>query len=90
LLRENEKILDAFPGANIRANAIKYLFYKVKPGAYILPFLQEEDHEKPEEKPEEKPNLAKQFTNFFRKTEKVVSMEGLRGDPEFEEVSKKV
>lgn len=37
-----EKIYDSFNGENIKINAIKYLFFKTKPGPYILPMLQDD------------------------------------------------
>ena len=38
-----EKIYDQFPAENIRTNALKYLYFKIKPGGYILPYIQEDE-----------------------------------------------
>lgn len=40
--KDYEKIIDSFPSDNIRTNAIKYLYFKMKPGAYMLPYFQQE------------------------------------------------
>lgn len=61
--KEYEKIFDAFPAYNIRVNAIKYLFFKIKPAAYMLPFFQEEEPVVEKAKVEEKLKLP----SFFRK-----------------------
>ena len=37
---EYKKVYDQFPAENIRTNAIKYLFFKIKPGSYMLPYFQ--------------------------------------------------
>jgi len=40
--KDYEKIIDSFPSDNIRTNAIKYLYFKMKPGAYMLPYFQQD------------------------------------------------
>lgn len=39
LVNEAEKMYDRFPAENIKCNALKYLYFKMKPGAYIMPFV---------------------------------------------------
>lgn len=65
--KEYEKIYDNFPPENIRNNAIKYLFFKIKPGAYMLPYFQND--EEANEKAEEKSSSSKlsQLSGFFKK-----------------------
>lgn len=40
-----QKIYDTFPPDNIKSNALKYLFFKIKPGAYMLSYFQSEQEE---------------------------------------------
>lgn len=42
-----EKIYELFPSENIKINALKYLYFKIKPATYILPYLQEEPIDAP-------------------------------------------
>lgn len=42
-MEEYERMFDNFPSENIRTNAIKYLFYKIKPGTYMLPYFQDDE-----------------------------------------------
>jgi len=37
-----DRIYELFPEENIKINAFKYLFFRIKPATYILPLLQEE------------------------------------------------
>ena len=51
-MKSYEKIYDQFPSETIRCNALRYLYFKIKPGAYLLPYLQEgpADEEKERER----------------------------------------
>lgn len=89
-IREYAKIVDEFPDTNIKTNAIKYLYYKAKPGIYMLPYFQEE-----EEQPERIEEKSKLAIFFFKKSEndvkeKFISFETYKNDQEFEEVRKKI
>jgi hypothetical protein len=41
-VKDYERVIDSFPADNIRTNAIKYLYFKIKPGSYMLPYFQHE------------------------------------------------
>lgn len=92
-LKQQDKIIDSFPPDNIKTNAIKYLFFKIKPGAYILPYFQIQESQ---EKVQQKSKLGA-ISSFFKKKidnesqkEKHFTFDGLKNDFEFKETQKKV
>ena len=64
-LKYYEKVYETFPGDNIRANAIKYLYFKLKPGGYMLPYLQEESKEESKETVPQRSSLSLKMRSLF-------------------------
>ena len=58
---------DRFPPDNIKTNAIKYLFFKMKPGSYILPFINgDEKLEEPEIQKNEESKSNSKWGSLFK------------------------
>ena len=91
-----EKVYEQFPGDNIRANAIKYLYFRVKPAGYLLPYLQEEGpQESSSQAQQPKPagnsfNWRSLFANDKHKKEEKLTVAQLANSQEFKRVESKL
>ena len=79
-----ERISELYPTENIKINAFKYLHFRIKPAAYILPYLQEEplefarkkeDEEKEREREREKEKGGKFTWRSLFNSEKGIKSE---------------
>lgn len=63
-------MFEMFPADNVKINAMKYLYFRARPGGYILPFLHEDyELEKLGEK-EEIQDKDKSWKSIFLRKER--------------------